>query len=491
MLVDFIYLIGSACFYFVPINFDGNRNYYILTGWILLYLLLNLYGAYKRNKINFFISPIFLSVIFTFLLQLGVLSNLLIYLIAGKTTYLQYTEILATETGWLPKVMYVTSWACFFYWKGYNSKIAYNFYNWLKRIPIYRRLLNSELSAQKIFVLAIFSYLLKAYLYSIGLFGRVLSEKYFVAGEGYKGIYYLRELGNISYVTFFLISILKFSSNTKTNRFMFYLSLVMELFFGFIYGARSTFIYPILLLLLANYYVKGKVNKLLLVTVLPFTLIASMTIVLAYKNFTVSQDFVKSKSIFEIYKTYKEYQKYAGESAIGESAILDASEMLITNTTFVQESAVLFRFTEKDPRSPKMRSKVLKNIALIPIDAVIPKFIQGDNNFPWGLWFKDEVVYHNIGLNYSLAFSPIGFLYMGGGIFLVVLFFWLYGLALKLAYCFMQEKSRLYLLVYFLLLVSVYNLDSIVSGVFINLIRVLLIFPFIFWILFGKARIIK
>jgi hypothetical protein len=491
MILDWALLIISSFLYLSPFDFDGYKNLYTISALVLVYQIIRVTVSYKKDNSYFFISPIFLSVLFTFFLQLGVLSNLILFAINGGNEIYEYNSPLESEKQWMPKAMYLTCWASFFYWKGYNSNFGIIFFNWLKKKSIYIKLFKGELSDNKLMYLAVFAYLFKAYLYSIGLFGRVLSEEYFVAGEGYKGLYFIREFGNLSYVTFFLISLNKFSDNSPKNKILFYASLVLELFFGFIYGARSTFVYPILLLFVANYRVRQRVNKLMFVIVLPITLIMSVTVVLSYKNFTTSKDFVKSKSVFEIYNTYMEYQKYTGKSSTGESSILDASKILVTNTCFVQESSMAIRYADQNPKAGEIRNKILKNFFLIPIDAVIPKFIQGDNNFPWGLWFKDEVVQHNVGLNYSLAFSPIGFLYLGGGFFLVILFFGLYGIFLKVAFCILKEKSQLSFLLYLMALVSLYNFDTVVSGVTINFIRALIIYPFIFWILFGKFRLFK
>ena len=491
MILDFVFLFFSSFLYFIPCDFDGYKNLYYLSALIFVYQIYRLTLSYKKDKNNFFISPIFLSVLFTFLLQLGAFSNIFLYIINGGIEIHEYNSPLESEMQWMSKAMYLTSLATFFYWKGYNSKFGILFFNWLSKWPIYIKLFKGELSQNKVMYLTIFAYLFKTYLYSIGLFGRILSEEYFEAGEGYKGFYFIRELGNLSYVTFFLISLNKFSNNSKKNKILFYCSLLLELFFGFIYGARSTFIYPILLMLVANYYVRGKVNKLMVAIVLPITLILSVTVVLAYKNFTVSSDFVKSKSVFQIYNTYREYQKYTGTSSSGESGILVASKVLFTNTSFVQESAMAIRYSDKSANANEIRSKILKNLFYIPIDAIVPKFIQRQNNYPWGLWFKDEVVGLQIGANYSLAFSPIGFLYMGGGYFLIILFFWLYGISLKITFQFLKQKSQLALLMYILLLIAMYNFDTIVSGVFVNFIRALVIYPFLFWILFGKIKLLK
>ena len=84
MILDFVFLFFSSFLYFIPCDFDGYKNLYYLSALIFVYQIYRLTLSYKKDKNNFFISPIFLSVLFTFLLQLGAFSNIFLYIMYGS-----------------------------------------------------------------------------------------------------------------------------------------------------------------------------------------------------------------------------------------------------------------------------------------------------------------------------------------------------------------------------------------------------------------------
>ena len=339
----------------------------------------------------------------------------------------------------------------------------------------------------KIIILAISVYCFNIYLYKIGLFGRMVSEEYFTAGEGFKGLYFIRVISKLSYATFFFFSLNKFRNNTKSNKYLFYFSLIAELFFGFIYGARSAFIFPILIIIVAYYFVNRKISKYFILIVLPLTLLASVTIVLSYKNFTLESGFTKTSSIFELLGSFSDFQKNS-TSSNDESLLLTGINVFFKNTNYLQESSMLIRYSDLNPNFSQDRARILKQIAKSPFDTFIPKYIQGKNDFSWGLWLKNEVMDYQTDMSYSLACSAGSFLYYGGGYILVMLGFLIYGIVIRMVYSFLSMKNDFILLFYLLLIADTYQLESFYIGYIINYTRDLLIMPLILWILFSNIN---
>ena len=202
MVIDFLFFLIATLIYVSPYNIGDGDNYILLTFLCLIYFLHKLRVEYKNNGNYFFLNPIFLTFIFTFCLGQGLISNLIIYYIDGEFKTIDYTSILKYEKWWLTKSMYINFISILSLWFGYKlslGKISFNIYS---KINIYRKIFLSNLNKNKIIILAISVYCFNIYLYKIGLFGRMVSEEYFTAGEGFKGLYFLSVFSNYSILFF-------------------------------------------------------------------------------------------------------------------------------------------------------------------------------------------------------------------------------------------------------------------------------------------------
>ncbi|MGB4775342.1 MAG: hypothetical protein WBP45_09235 [Daejeonella sp.] len=440
---------------------------------------------YKKKLPYFFISPIFLGTVITFGLVLGGFTNFLLR-VDGRYDIKDLAVPLMNESIWLTKTMVLVCIASSATWLGYNMNLGNKIYGRLLNLSLYRKIYCSEISENRLFLIALIAYIIKFYLYSIGLWGRILDDKYFEAGVGFKAGSQIRVLGDLSYLSFFLISIFKFRYNNAKYNSLFFISLAFELFFGFIYGARSTFIFPFLIAFVAYYYVSRKVNLSYLLIIGVAVLIA-FTVVLDYKNYTLEKSFTKSTSAFDAINNFRNYNNRYSTSK-KNFHLSQTLNQTFGSMTFVQETAMAIRRVDNSQDQGQFKDPgIVKAILRVPIDAFVPKFIQGENEFAWGLWFKDEVLNYQVGLKYSIAFSPIGFLYMGGGVFLVIIGFMFYGVALKMTYNFLVNHNIFSLLTYMVLLSIVYNFDSVVSGFLVMFIRYIIIFPVIFWFIFDPS----
>lgn len=476
-----VYLLLVFLFALVPFKEGTNLNFYILTVLLIVFNAIQLRKVYKKKLPYFFISPIFLGTVITFGLALGGFTNFLLT-VNGRYDIKDSALPLFNDSQWLTKTMFLVCIAAAAMWVGYGMDLGNTIYKRMVNIPVYRKIYSSSINENRLLLIVVFAYLIKFYLYSIGLWGRIVDDKYFEAGVGFKAGSQIRVLGDLSYLSFFLVSIFKFRYNNAKYNTIFIISLSLELFFGFIYGARSTFIFPFLIAFVAYYYVNRKVKLSYLLIIVAAVLIA-FTVVLDYKNYTLDKSFVKGESALDAISNFRNYSSRYAASRNGFE-LGQTLNRTFNSMTFVQETAMAVRRVDDQSlgnfRDPGIGMAIIR----VPIDAFVPKFIQGENEFPWGLWFKDDVLNYQLGLKYSISFSPVGFLYMGGGVFLVILGFIIYGIALKMTYNFLLTQNIFSLLTYMVLLSIVYNLDSVVSGFLVMLIRYIIIFPIIFWLIF-------
>ncbi len=480
-MIKIIYLLLVIVAYAMPIE-HLDFKLYALTVLLIFFNFIELRIVYKTEASYFLISPVFLSCVVTFGLVFGGIANFLLlskdgYFIKAMVTYIP------NEREWLVKAMFIACIASLCTWLGYYSRIGTSWYEKITSIPIYRKLYQSPVSENRLIFLAVLAYLIKVYLFTIGLYGRILDERFYEAGLGFKAGSQIRILNYLSYVTFFIISIYKFRHNNARFNFMFFGSLALELFFGFLFGARSAFIFPLLIVFIAYYYVKQKFRIRYLVLILLSTYFA-FTIVLEYKNYSLSRQFTRSGSAIEVMQSFINQRERVVQSDNSTYDFGQALDRTIASTTFLPETALAIRQRDKIGMSGLGNPNILLTILSFPIDAFVPRFIQGENEFQWGLWFKDEVMHLHRGLKYSIAMSPIGYLYMGGGLVLVILGFLLYGVLLRFAFFFLLNGNIYSMLVFLLLLDSLYNLDSIYSNSLVYMTRNIFIYPIIFWLLF-------
>ncbi|MFM2362893.1 MAG: hypothetical protein RLZZ316_1795 [Bacteroidota bacterium] len=487
-MIYVVYLLLVCICALVPLSEAMNLNFYLLTSLMVVFNFIQLRKVYKTKSSYFFISPVFLGTLVTFGLALGGVTNFILFK-NGRYDIKELALPILFDNSWLIKTMFVICIASAATWFGYGLNAGNIIYKKFVSLNIYRKVYSSSINENRLILIAIIAYAVKFYLYSIGLWGRIVDDRYFEAGVGFKAGSQIRVLGELSYLSFFIISIFKFRHNNAKYNALFFISLAVELFFGFIYGARSTFITPFLIIFIAYYYVSKKINVSYLLVIFAAVLIA-FTVVLDYKNYTLDKQFVKTESALDAISNFQNYSNRYAQSK-NSYELSGTLERTFNSTTFVQEAAMSIRQVD-DPHLGEFKDPgIALAMVRFPIDAFVPKFIQGQNEFPWGLWFKDEVLNYQVGLKYSIAMSPVGFLYMGGGLILVIIGFMIYGIVLKMTYNFLLVQNIFSLLTYMALLSVVYNLDSVVSGFLVMVTRYVIIFPLIFWVIFDPAAFRK
>lgn len=465
--------------------FGGDTvHFFLLTFLLLIINSLEIYKRYISAKSHFFINPVVIGTIVTFLIAGGGLTNWFQIKNGEYQLYEVSNQVLIHEKMWLKKAMMLTCLASICTWVGYKLNFGSNLFSFWINNEYFRRILKVRIRKNVLLALVIIAYLSKFYLFKIGLYGRITSVEYFEPGVGYKLGSQLRILADLSYLTFIIICINYFRVKSRFFGVLFFLSVCLEFFFAFIYGARSPVLYLFLILFVCHYYVNGVIDKRLALLV-PVALIFAFTTVLEYKNFVLSRYFVRKSNPVELIVDFIKFREIHNKQ-INKKFEEKIQDNLLASLNSVPNAAMAIRHKDKYGLS-KEDPPFLKGILLSPFDAFVPKFIQGKNDAAWGFWFKENVLKLNVGLKYSISITPVGFLYFAGDYIMLIVGFLIYGILLKFNYIVLiNAKTDLSFIAYFMFLSVLYNYQSEINATYVYFIRYFFIYPFILLILFGK-----
>jgi len=352
-----IYLIYASIVYFLAYTNvipDNSVRFYSLTVLLLLYNAAELVWLKKTTPKHFFINPILLAVIANFLAYQGGASNFLL-LQDGKYVVDAQALVLYDEHVWLDKTMAYTCWAAMAMWIGYK----FDFGKKLANIPIQafglKHFLGSELRFGFIIILAILGYGIKVYLMQLGLYGR-LGDGSASTLSGSFVHSQLRFLKAFSTIPFLLITLLYFKNGGSKMKVLFIVVFCLEFFFGFITGARGPIVILSIIVALAYYYNKQKLNSLIIVYgVLSFYL--AFTVAFQFKHYAQERQ-VTGLNPIELIKGFNEYRETISDKRNARYKDLIMMSFA-TRVNFTDEAAMAIRYKEVEGLSEDIGLKLV------------------------------------------------------------------------------------------------------------------------------------
>ena len=244
-------------------------------------------------------------------------------------------------------------------------------------------------------------YLFKLYLLSVGLYGRLDRPRVQCLRARSTNFAHsqTRFLRNFSILPFTLICLQYFKDRTPTLRLYFIITLALEIFFAFIYGARAPIVIITLVVFFTYYY---NVRRLKVLAVLPIVgvVVLAFTIVQEFKEFAQATTDSHSSPV-ELLESFVEFRENMPEKRKAQ-IYDDVKENIVRRMNFVTELAMALRYAEQglDSDDPNFTEAIL----MIPVDIVVPKFLQGKAKPSWGYWFKIQVLRRSLapGIQYCL-----------------------------------------------------------------------------------------
>lgn len=459
---------------------DFNTPFYLLSGAVLSYNLVQLYRLYRSGRKHFWITPMVLSFIPNTLFYLGAGSNFLL-LTEGKY-YLRYDYLnLPGVMDYMVYAMFLTAVANLFTWWGYRSSLGRSAARLHLRTFSYERWIGDNIGTLNIVFFLLLGIAFKFLLLHYGLYGRLTdASKTVLAEETSFLASQTRFLKNLSILPYTILCYFYFKYGKYRSLFVF--ALIFEIFFSLISGARGPIIMTLIVTFLIYYFAKETFKKRFILIGF-FTLIFAMTIGQEFKDYAISRKDNSNISTIGLISGFFEFRNNLSDE-YKERLYGEIYFNIAIRVNFVSEAAIAMHYNDTqglDDSDPRF----VRELVMLPINTVIPRFVIGVPAYPFGYWFKTKVLHYNKDLVYNIAFSPIGYLYFAGGPLLIFAFFFLYGVVLRWSHAYLQFGILSFLL-YLALIGSVAVFKTNVPGVFINFVRTIVVFPIVFNLLFYR-----
>jgi hypothetical protein len=455
-------------------NYLDFRVFHILC---FLYVTISAYYELRHHAKYVFVNPFFTTIFITYLINFGLFSNF-IFLSDGDFFVADYDLGLTEDYKWYKIMLFNVALSAFGLILGYQSRLGFRLHDAIKRlISVFFSLSEKgqyAINNTAIIFGYIFTVVARYFLFRMGIFGRFRAlNKDLVLADFYDYDQLLNLITPLATVCLFLYAYQHYRSGKRSSGILVAM-MAVELVIGFFAGSRGSFLTPLFILMAANYFAVGSVRWIHLPLVL-LGLYFSILIIVPFKTF-----YSKFDTNFDYTDPFdtvsKFYTFYADAVAYDDGDEADVKTnrawyvTLFDNTNYSTEAAASIQFEEEGKESAN-RPDFVENLLLSPFYAVVPRILlPTKKSEKYGYWFREEVLEVNVGLEYSITFTPIGFLYFAGGSIGVFLGFFLMGIFQRsfTDFLFMGLPG----VVIFLAMDStIYYIDAAVDGTIINFIR--------------------
>ncbi len=493
--ITFLLLLGAMAYpeESLAVNY---ATFVQMTIAVLIYLLVQGAAYFYFNREKLFINPLFTSLILVFGLNFGVVTNF-VFLEDGKFIVADYFLGLDSDMYWYKIGMFNIGVALVAMINGHRSIFGEWLHNRAKKIlrglfAMMSRNNQQELafSFTKMGYIYLGVSLFRFWLLANGLYGRLISEET-INSDAFRAVgQYINLINGAGSFVLFAISYLYFEQK-KVGR-IFWSILGFELFWGFLAGARGTFLLPLAIAGIAAYLRTGRIH-ISQVAIFSLGLFIAMTVVVPFKNFysKYGSDIDLTSVVVIVGRFYDYYlieenllgealsssdpqEKDKGRGSSNEQ--MSWYQALFHNTNYSTEIAASIRHKEIYG-VPEDAPNFLSNIIFSPLYAVVPRFLWPSKPLnSLGLWFKDSILNYQAGESRTaVGMTPIGYLYFTGGSIAVFIGFWLMGILQRSFFLFLRDKSLFGVIVFIIMMSSFYYVDSGIDSIPIVYIRNLFI----------------
>lgn len=388
---------------------------------------INIYSL--KGKKRWLLNPLFLASLKMFLLAYGLT---IFYIYAEGKPITEYLEV-KNPFDYLNNGMIFASIGFISMWYSYHSnfvkRIAFAIFN---LITLQKKLLHADFTPNWFLVIAFFiiSIVFKLILISFGVYGVIgtISPSEFEIPY----LQYIITLSSISSIAVLFVSIYFFKTNK--NKLLFLTIFLIDLFFSIISGFKGAIVMSFVVLGISYYVAHGKIKYL-------YLLIAISSIGFAYAIIEPYRQYIQ-KNI----NTDKNSLSGITESFIKSYRGVDVKKQesdnyeIFRRLNFLPELVKFQNYknehglTEDDP-------DFIYITLTTPLQIFTPRFLWKDKpKSDLGVWWVTQRVFGMNEVNSSSAFGPIGFLYLTGGTFAIIIGFIIIGFILQLTYLFLNSR---------------------------------------------------
>lgn len=431
---------------------------------------------YKLNGANYYFIqlPVLVTIIF-YLLQV-VFPIIVFFSINTKEILDQYYEYYIAETNYqlhISRILDYTLMSLICFWFGvfyfFGSKYKFNY-----------KILKFGDNNIHIYVLLI--------LYFIGILSRLIQINLDIYGynfdfeshlkyDNYKIV--LVTIETLSTLAFFLITLY----HRKKSKYIYFTIVFLELAFALISGFKFRVISIGLIIFLIDYLETSKLKLkyaffLFGIVTLAYAIIEPIRLA---RKFGDSGGSAYFSSVTDAISTTGELASSKETEALFIITLMERFD-IVSNTT----RAVLHKdkvgLNKDDP-------EFLESLILAPVHALIPRVIwKGKPRFDYGIWFTKNVLfvdnqYMSENSTTSSAIGPIGYLYLCGGVPIIIIYCLITGLLCGfINRYFIENVTSKYLIIIYLTFISFfiyYDIHGLINHIFKTLPIMIIFFKFI------------
>lgn len=458
-------------------NSQGLVAYTLL---LLGYLYVETRNLWTRETHFFWINPVVLASIFTFVLAFGV-TNIL-YFMPEDVVALVGLQPIATP--WMNQLMLLVVLGACAMWVGYSSGMGRSIGRILHGSRILRRLMKRSEHIKRSALYACLGLSLIARLLAIdlGVYGYSSTYDQLIAAAAYTQYLSMAEtLGKLALVC---VAIQCFASPrpTRLDRLLLWLVLGYEVAFGFLSGFKSAVVMPFIILGFVYYSQRGRFPRWLIPAIV-VAVMAAFAVIEPFRAARYEDTGFVGTSLGSIVTTMTSASSIGADDG-GERASTGLSFLARHNLTYVASLGIEYAAENKLPEnSPAF----LGDIVLAPVHALIPRlYWEGKPLQTIGLWYTNEVI--GLELYSSTAMSPFTYLNFAGGPLAVILGFFIVGVFQRGLFDGLRHFGGGGLIVLFGLLGTLAIIDSAFNSFFVGIIRLLPILVITQYVLLQRPR---
>lgn len=447
---------------------------------LFLYLYSEMRNLWAEDKYLFWINPIVLASVVTFILTFGI-SNFIYFL---PEDLVSQVGLMPVVTPYMDKLMFFVVLGAVAMWSGYYSLWGKKWANaFAKNKIIDRVILNStETRPRAIYSLIGVSLLSRLWAIKMGLFGYSSSYDKLVAAASYT--MYLAMAQSLGQLALVAIGIEYFSSLRPTRKTLILLVAVTgyEVLFGFLSGFKSAVVMPLVILGVVYYSQRSQIPKLLIMLVFAglFAAYAIIEPFRAARNADVGFTGTSLNAIGSTMLSAESAKSEAGTQAVPRWLSIFAR----MNLTYTASLGIEYAAAHKLPAgSPDF----LGDIFLAPLYAVVPRFLwTGKPLGNLGLWYTN-VVYGEDSYS-ATGMGPFTYLNFAGGVLAIFCGFYAVGVFQKWLFYGLRGVNGGGIVILLGLLSGLVNVDSAFNTFFVNIIRMLPILMLAQYFVFKKKN---
>jgi hypothetical protein len=449
-------------------NIGGGNTFVIKSFLLTAFVLYEITKIIDKKDLRTFFNPYVAACIITFIFGFGITN--LIYIIPNEF----YDNLIYISFGpyafdSLNNAMDSAILAAVAMTIGYKTNLGNSLYTFLfiKNYKLLKYLRNSfKLNFLFFNISVISSVAARLYAIYMGVYGYSSTTAALQAASNISQILYYA--GNIGLLNLIVISVLYLKNrNDGRIKLLFYIVLIVELLFGVLSGSKSPIVLPVLIMFSTYIFINNRIKKTYIILTI-FLIFFAYAIIEPFRSIR-SQDLAYESNPSYIIETMEySYKMNKGRQLAEEVNPTSVFMRFLSRQNYILDAAKAIEYANKfklGKEDPDFRYRLIS----IPLQAYVPRmFWPGKSEENIGGWFAQKVWARPPGT--SIAMTPIGFLYFSGGNILIFFFFVIFGILQKFLANFMN-KGVGSLIIFLALLLTLAQIDSVVNGMFVSLLR--------------------